>query len=227
MLAEVLREEPHERRPSALVHRLEPLRDRGALRRARPRRRSIGTRTNGCVEGERPRLFPHRVRLRHGAREPLVDAAEQDLGEVHEVVVRRVRLVELEHRELGVVPRADALVPVAAPNLVDALEPADDQALQVELRRDAHEEAHVERVVVRLEGRAAAPPMSVCIVGVSTSRKPRSSRIARDRPHDVAPRAEHICDVGVGDEVDVALAVAELDVGEAVPLLGERAVAPW
>ena len=40
----------------------------------------------------------------------------------------------------------------------------------------------------------------------------------------MAPRAEDVGDGGVRDEVDVALAVARLDVGEAVPLLGERAV---
>ena len=52
----------------------------------------------------------------------------------------------------------DAFVAVAAADLVDALEAADEQPLQVELGRDAHEELHIERVVVRDErlGRGAA-----------------------------------------------------------------------
>jgi hypothetical protein len=41
---------------------------------------------------------------------------------------------------------------------------------------------------------------------------------------DVAAGAEDVGDGGVGDEVDVALAVARLDVAEAVPLLRQRAV---
>jgi hypothetical protein len=85
-------------------------------------------------------------------------------------VVVRVGLVELEHGELGVVLGADAFVAEVAVDLVDAVEAADDQALEVELGRDAQEEIEIERVVVRLEGRAAAPPAMGCIIGVSTSR---------------------------------------------------------
>ena len=52
-------------------------------------------------------------------------------------------------------------------------ETADHQSLEVQLRRDAQEQLHIQRVVVRHEGRAAAPPGMGCIIGVSTSRKPR------------------------------------------------------
>ena len=47
-----------------------------------------------------------------------------------------VRLVPLEHRELGVVGRVDALVAEVLAELVDALQPADDQPLEVQLGRD-------------------------------------------------------------------------------------------
>ena len=77
---------------------------------------------------------------------------DQLLGELHQVVVVGVGLVELEHGELGVVLGADAFVAEVAVDLVDAVEAADDQALQIELRRDAQEEVHVERVVMGLEG---------------------------------------------------------------------------
>ena len=49
-------------------------------------------------------------------------------------------------------PGADALVAEVAVDLVDALEAAHHQALEVQLRGDAHEEVDVERVVVRGEG---------------------------------------------------------------------------
>ena len=72
-------------------------------------------------------------------------------------------------------------------------------------------------------GRAAAPPAIGCIIGVSTSRNPRSSRKRADAASDPAARAEDAAHVRVDDQVDVALAVAQLDVLEAVPLLGQRA----
>ena len=69
-----------------------------------------------------------------------------------------VRLVELEHRELGVPAVADALVAEAATDLEHPLHAADDEPLQVQLGRDAQVEVHVEGVVVgdeRLRQRAA------------------------------------------------------------------------
>jgi hypothetical protein len=78
--------------------------------------------------------------------------AEQAFGEVHQRVVVRIRLVELHHREFGVVARREAFVAEVAVDLEDLLEAADDQALEVQLRRDAQELLHVERVVVGDEG---------------------------------------------------------------------------
>ena len=45
----------------------------------------------------------------------------------------------------------DALVPEVVADLVHPLEAAHDQPLEVQLVRDAQEERHVERVVVRRE----------------------------------------------------------------------------
>ncbi len=85
------------------------------------------------------------------ARDLARELAEQLLGQRHQVLVRRVGLVELEHRELGVVLARQPLVAEVAADLVDALEAADDQALEVELGRDAHVEIEIQRVVVGLE----------------------------------------------------------------------------
>ena len=73
-----------------------------------------------------------------------------------------------------------------------------------------------------MNGRAAAPPAIGCIIGVSTSRKPRSSRKRADGRDDPAARLEHSRASGVDDQVEVALAVPGLDVLQAVPLLGQR-----
>ena len=73
-----------------------------------------------------------------------------------------------------------------------------------------------------MKGRAAAPPGMGCIIGVSTSRKPRPSKKRGCRPGWRPRRPEDLADLGVDDEVEVALAVAHLDVLQAVPLLRQR-----
>ena len=73
------------------------------------------------------------------------------LGQRHQLAVLAVGLVELEHREFRIVLRGDPLVTEIAIDLVDPLEAADDQPLQVQLGRDPQEQRHVERVVMRDE----------------------------------------------------------------------------
>ena len=77
--------------------------------------------------------------------------AQHGLGEVHQVVVRPVGRIELHHREFGVVPNADAFVAEVAVDFKHALKTTDQQALQVQLRRDAQEHLLIECVVVRLK----------------------------------------------------------------------------
>ena len=112
----------------------------------------IGMRGQGDARLDRLALVGDRLAARDLARQ----LAEQLLGERHQVLVGGVGLVELEHRELGVVLARQPLVAEDAADLVDALEAADDQPLEVQLGGDAHEEVEVERVVVRVE--RAAPP---------------------------------------------------------------------
>src|SRR5262249_58311738 len=61
-------------------------------------------------------------------RDELLDA-------LHRVAVVRVRLVPLEHRELGVVLERHTLVAEVLADLVHLLETSDDQPLEVELGR--------------------------------------------------------------------------------------------
>jgi hypothetical protein len=151
-----------------------------------------------------------------------VDAAQHGLGRVHQVFVRGVRLVELEHGELGVVAGAHPLVPEAAPDLVDPVQAPHQEPLQVQLRRDPEIEIHVEGVVVRLEGLGdGAAPHRVEERGLHLQ-EPLVVQEAADLLHHQRPGTKHVAHVGVGEEIHVALAVALLHVGEAVPLLGRR-----
>ena len=77
--------------------------------------------------------------------------ANELLGHRHQRLIVAVRLVELHHRELGIVLRGDPLVPEVPIDLEDPLEAAHREPLQVQLRRDPQKQIHVERVVVRGE----------------------------------------------------------------------------
>ncbi len=63
------------------------------------------------------------------------------LGHDHQLLVIAVGLVELEHREFRIVLRRDALIPEVTIDLIDAFETADDEPLQVQLGRNAQEQA--------------------------------------------------------------------------------------
>ena len=157
-----------------------------------------------------------------GADRLLRDRRDQLLGHRHQLLVVGVGLVELQHRELGVVLRRDPLVPEVAVDLEDLLDAADRQPLQVQLRRDAQVQLHVERVVMRDERprqRAAGDRLHHRRLDLEIAA--RRQELA-DRRDDPAARLEHAPRVGVDDQIEVALAVADLDVGQAVPLLGQR-----
>jgi len=72
-----------------------------------------------------------------------------------------------------------AFVSEVAVDLEYLFKAADQKALQVQFRSDAQVEVDVQGVVVVLKGLAVAPPGTGCIIGVSTSRKPRLVRKSR------------------------------------------------
>ena len=150
-------------------------------------------------------------------------AADELLGPGHRVPVVGVRLVPLELRELGRVLVGDALVAEVLGELVDLLEPADDQPLEVELVRDPQVEVGVELVRVRDERLGEARRRSAA--GGSASRprgsppRPGSARTAATircaRPRVRARLLVH-------QQVEVALPVPGLDVGDAVEGVRQR-----
>ena len=78
-------------------------------------------------------------------------ALHELFGASHRVVVVGVGLVPLEHRELRRVLVGDALVAEVLGDLVDLLEAADDQPLEVQLVGDAQVDVPVEIVGMRHE----------------------------------------------------------------------------
>ena len=148
--------------------------------------------------------------------------ADQRLGQVHHLSVGNVSLIQLEHGEFGVVPGGHALVAEIAVDLVDALEAADHQALQVQLRRHAQEQVKVERVMVRGErlGRGTA-----CDVMHHRRLDFEEAPCIQPAPHrsdDARTRDEDLARFGCHDEIDIALAVTLLDIGQAMELVRQR-----
>jgi hypothetical protein len=107
--------------------------------------------------------------------------------------------------------------------LVHAFEPAHDEPLQVELIRDAQVEIQVERVVAGHERpRERAAVHGLQHRGLDLEVVARVQERADPR-HDAGAAAEHFAHLEVHEQVGVALPVARLGIGQAVPLLGQRA----
>ena len=165
-----------------------------------------------------PALIVDAARAEHRVREPLHHPLDQD----HEIRAVGIGLVQLEHRELGVVLRGQPLVPEIAVDLVHALEAADDEPLEVQLRRDAQVHVLPERVVVRDEGpRDRAARDRLHHRGLDLEEAEGVEEVAQE-PHHARAHAERLARGVVDDQVDVALPIARLGVREAVPLVGQR-----
>ena len=151
------------------------------------------------------------------------DAADQPLGALGDDLPVRVGLVPLEHRELGVVLRAQALVAEVLADLVDALEAADDQALEVELGGDAQVHRPLERVEVRHERAGQCPAVDRLQDRGLDLDEALVVEEAPDRGDDLGARDEDLARLRVGDQVELAVAQARLGVRQPVVLLGRRA----
>jgi hypothetical protein len=222
-----LRHQPT-RSPARLVRHAEPVADRP---RPRDRHRGVHAHAAALLDQLRHRDPPPRRRqvdratvdLDHGGPERrLCRVHDQRLDQLHDVAVIPERLVGLQQRELGVVARVEALVAEHAPDLEDALQPADHAPLERQLERDAQAHVEVKRVVVGGErAGGGAPRARVEHGGLDLDEPALGERAAHggDRARadlEDPPRAR------VDDQVEVALAQARVGVAEAAVLVGQR-----
>jgi len=185
------------------------LRDQLAHRRSPPRRREVD-RLSLQVD-DRP---ADRVERR---------LPDDRLGQLHHVRVVGVGLVGLEHRELRVVARVDALVAEHAADLEDPLEAADDQTLEMQLERDPQVVVDVERVVVsdeRPRRRAARDLVEDGRLDLDVPAGGERRPDRRDRP---VADVEDVPRLRVHDQVEVALAHPRVRIREPAPLVRQRA----
>ncbi len=115
-----------------------------------PAASSASTKRTRCHGGARSTSWPRKVGRRTAVRRESRRLDELPRA-LHRVAVVGVRLVPLDLRELGRVLVRVALVAEVLRELVDPLEPADDQPLEIELVGDPEIQVLVEQVRVRRE----------------------------------------------------------------------------
>ena len=158
-----------------------------------------------------------------GAQNFLGGAGEDALQNVHHAVQIGECLIQLAGGELRIVLGVHALVAEDAAHLVDALHAAHDQALQVQLRGDAHVHVDVLGVVVRDEGTGVGAAGDGAQHRRLHLHEAQAIQIAAQIGHELAADLEVTLALGVHDKIHVPLTVADLLVGKAVELLGQGA----
>jgi hypothetical protein len=153
---------------------------------------------------------------RKAPQNSLGQGAEQLFGEVHQVFIGGVGLIKLQHGEFRVVEAGEAFVPEIAVDFIDPVKAPHQEALQIKLRRDAQIQLHVQGLMMGGEGFGRGPARDgLHHGGLHFEEAPLVQELAHD-PGDGRPGAEDLPDRGIHQQVEVALAVAGLHVGEAV-----------
>ncbi len=112
------------------------------------------------------------------------------------------------------------LVPEVVADLVDALEPTDEESLEVELVGDAEVERHVEGVVMRHERPRGGPAIQRLEDRRLHLQEPALVEELPEPGDGARPEAEDLAHFRVHRQVRVALAVAQLRIGQ--PAEGDR-----
>jgi hypothetical protein len=104
-------------------------------------------------------------------------------------------------------------------DLVDPLQPAHQQPLQVQLRRDPQVQVDVQRVVMRDERTRRRPAIQRLHHGRFHFHEVVAFQLAAQRRDYAAARQEDLAHFRVRDQIQIALPVARLHIFQAVPLL--------
>ena len=138
-----------------------------------------------------------------------------------------VRLVRLEHRELGVVRGVRALVAEVPAELVDLLDAADDQPLEVELQRDPQVHGQVVGVDVGDERPGVGAAVQRLQHRGLDLEEPALVQFLANRPGHRAAQLGHLPGLRVDDQVHVALPHPGLPGRTGRRACPAAAAAPW
>lgn len=151
----------------------------------------------------------------------LDQVGDEVFGQVHDVVDVGKGLVELAGGEFGVVGQVDAFVTELAADFVDAFQTADNQLLEVQFWGNAHEELHVQLVVVGLEGLGCGSTGNGVHHGSLDLDEIALVKVAADVADHLGAGDEGLAGIVVHDQIEISLPVTLLLILETVVLVGE------
>ena len=166
-------------------------------------------------------LDPLVVQL-HGAKDLLSHMPEHLLGQVHHAVVIGICLIQLHHGKLRIVACVDTFIAEYASDLIDFIEPAYDQPLQVQFQRDAQLHILVEGVEMGLKGTRGCAARVVDQHRCLHLHEAFLIEESADRGDDRRAFAEHIFGFRIGDQIQITFSVYRVRIGQAVELFRER-----
>ena len=157
-----------------------------------------------------------------GVADGLVSRLNDTLGERLHALEVGEGTVGLHRGELGIVGKVHALVTEDAADLEHALKTTDDAALEVQLGGNTQVALLIERVEVGNERLGRGTTLDGLQDGGLDLHVAVGLHKATEGGENLRTLTEGLANVVVGDQVDIALAIAGLLVGKTVELLGQR-----
>ncbi len=160
----------------------------------------------------------HCSTAQHRLRQP----PQHILCQVHGIAVIGIGPIVLQHGELGIVSGRKPFVAEVAVDLVDALKAADREALQVKLRRNAQVHVEIQGVMVSNERFRRGTAGNHLHHGCFHFHEAALVHVLADEGDDLGATLKHLPGIRVHDQVDVALPIAELLIGQTVVFVRQR-----
>ena len=157
------------------------------------------------------------------AADLLCDVDVHLLHQIHDLLVIGIGLIQLDGGKFRVVARVHALVAEDAADLVDLVKPADNQALEVQLRLDAQIHRDIQRIVMGDEGAGIGADFDgLEHRGIDLEEALRIQKLAQ-RLENLAALDEGVLHLRIDDGIHIALAIAHILIAQAVPLFRQHA----
>ncbi len=158
-----------------------------------------------------------------GAQHLLRHSEIELFGQAHHVVIVCISLVHFEHGKLGVVPGGHTLIAKVVADFIHPVQAANDESLEVQLVGNPQEQIGSELVVKGHEGASRSATVDGLQHRGLHFQKAPLVEIAPNGRDKAGTHNERLAGPFVGQQVQVPLPVTHLDIGQAVPLLGQRA----
>ena len=143
-------------------------------------------------------------------------------GVIHQVVIGGIGPVKFHHGKFGVVLNGDALVAEVAVDLEHAIKAADNQALEIKFRRNPQKKIHIQGIVMGHKRPCRCAARHRMHHGCFNFKIVVIQHVLPNKADNAAALAKQIPDFGIGDQVEITLAIAGFNIGEAVPFFRQR-----